>query len=196
MMANSMCPAVWVAPPVAFLVHCGFCFIDGLTQQLALEGFNFPLQLADGLLHCCHGGVLGGHIISVFCHLGHQFNVGARKVTHCSPVLSCCLCKVFEIFLYSNQVVGYVSALAQGLLPLSEVLLRLNEVCLKGRSGFVVLSPPRPTVFRVLDHICYESVGDTDKLCFRDWLARCHCDVGVLIEPLNEAFEGFLRVVW
>ena len=67
-----MCPTVWLAPPVAFLVHFFVRYLSGMALQLALDGFNFPFQLAGVLLHCLHGRVLGGHVIGIFCNLSHQ----------------------------------------------------------------------------------------------------------------------------
>ena len=55
--------------------------------------------------------------------------------------------------------------MARGLLPLSEVLSHLDEVGLEGRPVFILPRPPRPEVFRVMDRIRYESVGNTYELC-------------------------------
>ena len=121
MAADSMCPEVWIAPPVTFIVNFRFWFLGGMALQLALEGFNLPLQLADCLLNFRHGGVLGSHVIGVFHHLHFQVHVGAGEVSHFCPVLRCCLCKVHQILLCSDQVVGSVAALMPGLLLLSEV---------------------------------------------------------------------------
>ena len=146
-------------------------------------------------MHCRHVGVFGGHMIGIFCHLGRQVYVGTSEVSHWHSSIRCWLCNISERFLYSDQVGVSVAALAWGLLPLSGVWLCLDEVCLEGRPGFFILFPTRHTVFGVLSRICYKSLGDTNKLCFWYWLARGHCEVGALVEPLNEAFKGLRRVV-
>ena len=102
---NFMCPAVCVAPIFSFLVHCGFWLLGGLALQIALVVFNLPLQRSDSLLHCCHGGVLGGHMIVILRYLGQHVHVGASELSHCRLVLFCCLSKVCESFLNSKQFV-------------------------------------------------------------------------------------------
>ena len=133
MAANSMCPVVWIDPPGTFLVACCLWFLGGLDFQLAIEGCNFPLQMYDCPLQCCHNGFLGGHVIGVFRQLHRQAHVGASEVSHFCSVIRYSLCKTREIFLYSNQVVGSIAALAQGLLPVLEFCLHLNETGMEGR---------------------------------------------------------------
>ena len=48
----------------------------------------------------------------------------------------------------------------------------------------------------VLAHLCYNSIGDTDKLCLRDRLSCCCYEVRALVDPLSEVLKGFLHVVW
>ena len=196
MIFNSIHPEVWVAPPVAFIVQWCVCYLRGLDRQLSLQGVDFLLKLADCLLHCHHCRVLGGHMIWILCHLCCQFQIGASDVSHCRPVLRCCLCKVFKVFLYSNQVVGYVATLARCLLPLSEVGLSFNGVGLEVRPRFFGLCPPRPTHFRVLTYLRYQSVGNADDMGFWDRLACCRCKVCTFVDPLDEALDRLLCVVW
>ena len=132
-----MFPPVCIASSVDFLVTCCFWLLRGMARQIVLEGFNLLPYLSDSILYCFHGRVLGGHAIFIFRHLCRQVHVGASEVSHCRPFLRCFLCKVCEIFLYSDQVVGSVAALARGLLPLSEVLFLLSEVGLEGFTGFL-----------------------------------------------------------
>ena len=70
-----------------FFLCCWVLFFGGLALQFALKGFNLPLHLAYGILHCCHGGGLGGHVIGVFYDLSHQVHVCAIDVSHFHPAL-------------------------------------------------------------------------------------------------------------
>ena len=74
--------------------------------------------------------------------------------------------------------------------------MRLDEVGLEDCTGFILLLPPRLTVFVVLARLCYESVGNAVELCLQYRLACYCCKVSTLSEPLNEALGGLLHVVW
>ena len=76
-----MCPEVCITPLVAFIVNCCIRSLGGMAHHLALGSFNSPLRLYDGLLRCCHDGVLGVHVIGVFCDLIFQVYVGTSEVS-------------------------------------------------------------------------------------------------------------------
>ena len=85
-------------------------------------------------------------------------SVCISEVSHCRSVLRRCLGEDCEGFLDAHQVVGYVAALARGLLPLPEVVLCLNEVGQKVCPGFFILVPLGPTVFRLLACLSHQSI--------------------------------------
>ena len=66
---------------------------------------------------------------------------------------------------------------------------------LEGRPGFVLLRPTHLKIFRVLSHLRDESLHNVEKLCIYNRLACCRCEVGALVESLNENFKWLLRIV-
>ena len=131
----------------------------------------------------------------MLCHLCFQVHAGVIYVSHCCPVLRFGLCKVLKGFLDTNQVVGSVVTLAVCLLPFLDFGLCFYEVVLGGRSGFIVLIPPYPTLFGVISCFRYQYIGNTDKLGLLDRLACCCGKVRALVETLNEALKRLLHVV-
>ena len=82
-------------------------------------------------LHCGHVQVLIHQGVRILCR---GVYVSANEVSHRCPVLCCCLVEVGKLLLYLNQVVGYIAALLQCFLPLSEIGLGFDEVSIKGRT--------------------------------------------------------------
>ena len=68
-----------------------------------------------------------------------------------------------------------IPPLAGGLLSFAQVFLRLDEVCLKIHSGFVVplLGPPGSAVFLELSHFFNGAIHDSGELFFGGGIARC-----------------------
>ena len=57
------------------------------------------------------------------------------------------------------------------------------------------LVPPHLKKLLLDSYISKNSVQDTAKVYFFDWLACRRCIVKNIVESLDEAFKGFLRVV-
>ena len=134
-------------------------------------------------------------MVGVFSHLVREVHFGASEVSHFRPFLPCFLVEVGKSLLYPDQVVGSVVALARCLLLLSDVGLGFDEVGLEGHPVFVLLHPSRLKIFRVLSGFCEKFICDAYVLGFCDWITHCFCEVGALIESLNETFKWIFRIV-
>ena len=59
MATDPMVPAVWSDPQVQFFLMGRAESLGVLDRKFALEGFDFPLELADVFFQCVHTRVLG-----------------------------------------------------------------------------------------------------------------------------------------
>ena len=172
-----MFPSLFRAPPVIVFILCLFHAgsLGDMAWHIALEGFDYPLQLAGCFFQRCHVQYIGRHVAGLFLHMGCEVHVGASDVCNFRLALLCRLGKVGKAPLHPDQVLGSVSTILQCLIPLSEVRLGFNEVGLEGCPGFWILSTPRPTILKVLYCLREKSVKNEDDIGICDRLDRWCC---------------------
>ena len=163
-------------------LYSGSCRVSWCSGPRACS-WGFLINLCSWMIfcHCCHVQVLGIQMADVFRYLVREAHAGASKVSHLHPVLCCCLGKVGKCLLYPNQVVSYVSALAQCLLWICEfgLVILFNGPGSPSRIFFPASSTPK--IFNLLSHFRDESVRDSNKLGLCSRLYRLIWKVGTLV---------------